>query len=193
MGLPVTEQAATGREPERIGNRSPHHAPHNVFRCRGEDAWCAVAVLDDAQWRALTGVIGRPDLGRDTGLATAAGRLARVDELEAAVGAWTAEHSPNETMRLFQEARVPAGVVADSKTLIEDDAQLHDRGYWQHLDHPEMGRTTFTSPPYRLDGERVELARPPLIGEHTDALLGSILNYSEEQIAALRASGAIER
>ena len=68
MGLPVTEQAATGVEPERIGNRSHCHAPHNIFRCKGEDAWCAVAALDDAQWRSLCAAIGRADLAADEGL-----------------------------------------------------------------------------------------------------------------------------
>jgi benzylsuccinate CoA-transferase BbsF subunit len=192
MGIPVTEHAVTGREPERIGNRSPEHAPHNLFRCKGEDAWCAVAVLDDAQWSALTKAIGRDDLGRDGALATPAGRLARVDEVEAAVAAWTASLSAGEVMRRLQAVGVSAGIVEDSKTLIEDDMQLGFRHYWQRLDHPEIGVTTLNSPPYRLDGERVELTRPPLIGEHTDALLSEILAYTLGQIASLRASRAIE-
>jgi benzylsuccinate CoA-transferase BbsF subunit len=192
MGIPVTEQAATGREPERIGNRSREHAPHNIFRCAGADSWCAVAVLDDAQWQTLTKAIGREDLGREAALATRAGRLARIDDVEAAVAAWTVSLSADEVMRRLQAVGVSAGVVEDSKTLIEDDAQLAFRDYWQRLDHPEIGVTTLNSPPYRLDGERVELTRPPLIGEHTDALLSGILDYAPERIASLRASGAIE-
>lgn len=193
MGLPVTEQAATGVEPERIGNRSPRHAPHNIFRCKGDDAWCAVAVLDDAQWRRLCITIGRPAGLADKELDTLAGRLARLEELEAAVATWTLERSPHEVMRTLQAAGVSAGVVSDAKTLIEDDAQLRYRAFWQRIPHPELGDSTFHAPPYRVDGERVELERPPLLGEHTDVLLRDILDYSPEKIASLRRSGAIER
>jgi benzylsuccinate CoA-transferase BbsF subunit len=147
-----------------------------------------VAVLTDAQWQALACIIG----AEDSGLATTVGRLSRVDEVEAAVARWTAERDAWEVMETLQRAGVPAGVVADPRDLIEHDAQLRHRGYWQHLDHPELGEALYTSPPYRLDGERVELARPPLIGEHTDEVLASVLGYSAERIAALRASGAVE-
>jgi benzylsuccinate CoA-transferase BbsF subunit len=191
VGVPVIEHALTGREPERVGNRSTAHAPHNVFRCAGEDRWCAVTVLTDAQWRALCGVLGDPAL-QDAELATAAGRLRRVDEVEAAVARWTAGREAEDAMATLQAAGVPAGVVSDSRTLIERDAQLRHRGYIQRIDHPELGVAAYTSPPFRLDGERVELSRPPLLGEHTDAVLGGMLGYGAERIAALRASGAIE-
>lgn len=192
MGLPVTEQAATGVEPERIGNRSHRHAPHNIFRCKGEDAWCAVAALDDAQWLRLCAAIDRADLAADESLKTVAGRLRRAQELEAAVGAWTIERSARDVMERLQAAGVSAGVVSDAKTLIEEDPQLRYRKFWQRIPHPELGDSTFHTPPYRVDGERVELERPPLIGEHTDALLRDILHYSPETIASLRRSGAIE-
>ncbi len=95
-------------------------------------------------------------------------------------------------MRTLQAAGVAAGVVSDAKSLIEDDPQLRHRQFWQRIPHPELGDSTFHAPPYRVDGERVELERPPLIGEHTDALLREILHYSPERIASLRKSGAIE-
>jgi benzylsuccinate CoA-transferase BbsF subunit len=192
MGVPITEQAATGVEPERIGNRSHRYAPHNIFRCKGEDAWCAVAVLDDAQWLSVCAAIGRADLAADESLRSAAGRLSRIEELEAAVGAWTIERSAWDVMQTLQAAGVSAGVVSDAKTLIEDDAQLRHRKFWQRIPHPELGDSTFHTPPYRIDGERVELDRPPLIGEHSDILLREILHYSPERVASLRESGAIE-
>lgn len=192
MGLPFLEYAATGAERPALGNRSPHHAPHGIFRCAGDDEWCAVAVLDDAQWRALCEAMGASDLLADATLANAAGRLAAVDRVEAAVSRWTAGRPALEVMQLLQAKGVPAGVVATSKYLMEQDSQLHARSYWQTLDHPEMGPSRFTSPPYLIDGERVELVRPPLIGEHTEAVLGGILGYGPERIAELRAKGALE-
>jgi len=192
MGIAAVETAATGREPDRIGNRSRWHAPHNIFRCSGDDRWCAVAIMSDPQWRALCAVIARPDLAAETALADAAGRLRHVERVEAAVGAWTLSHAAGEVMTRLQEAGVPAGIVADSCYLMDEDEQLKERGYWQRLDHPEMGETRFTSPPYLLDGERVGLARPPLFGEHTDWVLSGILGYPAEKIAELRAAGVLE-
>jgi benzylsuccinate CoA-transferase BbsF subunit len=192
IGPAVLEEAITGEEPQRVGNRSAEHAPHNVFRCKGEDRWCAITVLTDEQWTALVRTIGVDTLAADTQLATAAGRLARVDEVEAAVSRWTVEREAQDVMSMLQAAGIPTGVVADPRTLMEHDPQLRHRGYWQRLDHPELLEATYTSPPYRLDGERVELVRPPLIGEHTDAVLAGILGYDAARIAALRASGTIE-
>jgi benzylsuccinate CoA-transferase BbsF subunit len=192
MGLSVLEYTATGVERERAGNRSPHYAPHNIFRCAGEDDWCAVAVLDDAQWQALCRVIGADDLAHDRQLATAKGRLAAVERVEAAVAAWTANQDATEAMLALQAEGVPAGVVASSRYLMDTDRQLAHRGYWQVVDHPEIGPARFTAPPFLMDGERIELRRPPLLGEHTDAVLAGILGYTPDRIAALRADGVLE-
>jgi benzylsuccinate CoA-transferase BbsF subunit len=187
MGVPFLEWTGLGEEPPVEGNRSRFHAPHNIFRCAGDDAWCAIGVLTDGQWRALIDVIDRPDLGGDPGLATAAGRLARRGEVEAAVEAWTLRNTPEEAMRRLQDAGVSAGVVADARYLLDSDAQLLYRGNWQIVDHAVMGKTRFASPPYLVDGERVELRAPPLLGEHTDEVLSRVLGFTADRIAQLRA------
>lgn len=192
MGISVLDYTASGIERQRHGNRSPFYAPHNVFRCAGDDEWCAIAVLDDAQWHALCDVIGDPSLQLDLSLNSAKERLQQVDRIESAVSNWTKTRSAASVMKQLQERGVPAGVVASSKFLMEDDAQLQARGYWQVIDHPEIGPARFTSPPYRLDDERVELKRPPLFSEHTESVLSDLLGYSAERIAELRAGGVLE-
>ncbi|MCX7310121.1 MAG: CoA transferase, partial [Afipia sp.] len=183
VGPAFVEWATSGTPPRRIGNRSQEHAPHNIFRCKGEDAWCAVAVLTDAQWGSLCELIGLPDLAKNDKLKTAQARVARADEVEAVVTPWIAERTPTEAMQLLQRAGIPAGAVQNARDLLEDDPQLAARGYWQGLDHPEMGLTRFTSPPYLVDGERVDLKRPPLLGEHTNFVLESVLGYTPDRIA----------
>jgi benzylsuccinate CoA-transferase BbsF subunit len=69
---------------------------------------------------------------------------------------------------------------------------LAHRGYWQTVDHPEIGESRFTSPPFLLDGERIELRRPPLLGEHSEDVLTGLLGYSPERVKALRAEGVLE-
>jgi len=192
LGIPLTGAAISGKAATRNGNRSEVHAPYNVFRCRGDDEWCAIAVTSDKQWNDLTSILGRSDLGEDENLKRASGRLHRIDDVESAVASWTLRRTSSEVVTELQRAGIAAGMVQHSRTLIEDDPQLRSRGYWQHLDHPEIGQVTLNSPPYLMDGERVELVRPPLIGEHTDELLANVAGYSAERIQRLRELGAIE-
>jgi benzylsuccinate CoA-transferase BbsF subunit len=192
MGPAVLENAATGVEQERRGNRSAHYAPHNIFKCAGSDDWCAIAVMTDAQWQALCKVIDASELATDRDLATAKGRLAQAERIEAAIGRWTVSRDATAVMMELQAAGVPAGVVAHSRYLMEDDIQLRHRGYWETIDHPEIGESRFTAPPFLLDGERIELRRPPLLGEHTDTILTDVLGYTPERVKALRAEGVLE-
>jgi benzylsuccinate CoA-transferase BbsF subunit len=185
VGPSLVEAAVLDDEPEHPGNRSRADAPHNVFRCAGEDAWCAVAVEGEAEWLALAAAIGRQDFCTRADLRTTEGRLAAREELEAAVAAWTARHEAVAAAGILQSAGVPAARVASPRHLVEEDAQLAARGYWQQVDHPEMGPALFTSPPFRIDGKRVELSRPPLFGEHTEAVLTGLLGMSQEEIRDL--------
>jgi benzylsuccinate CoA-transferase BbsF subunit len=191
VGPNIVEASARATEPEHTGNRSRRDAPHNVFRCAGDDAWCAIAVESDAEWLALAATIGRQDLAARPDLRSAAGRLAAMAELEAAVGAWTASRGATEAARTLQTAGVPAARVASARDLVEEDEQLAARGYWQRLDHPELGRSVFTSPPFRIDGERLELERPPLFGEHTEEVLTGLLGLSPARVADLAAQGVL--
>ncbi|MBR0641384.1 CaiB/BaiF CoA transferase family protein [Plastoroseomonas hellenica] len=185
VGTSILEASMRDAEPEHPGNRSRRDAPHNIFRCAGEDAWCAVAVESDAEWLALAAAIGRQDLAGRLDLRSAGGRLAAMAELEAAVGAWTAGRGAVEAASALQTAGVAAARVASARDLVEEDQQLAARDYWQQLDHPEVGPSLFTSPPFRIDGERLELSRPPLFGEHTEAVLTSLLGMRREEIADL--------
>ncbi len=191
VGPALVEAAASGREPPQIGNRSREHAPHNIFRCQGDDAWVAIAVEGDAEWLALAAAMGRQDLAGRADLRQARGRLAAMAEVEAAVAHWTAGRTPAEVAGILQKAGVAAASVACSRELIEDDAQLAARGYWQTLDHPEIGPALFTSPPYKIDGERVELKRQPLFGEHTHEILTGVLGLSEERVQELNDRGIL--
>ncbi len=192
MGLPCMEAVVTGEECDRVGNRSRFHAPHNIFRCAGEDSWCAIAVLDDTQWQKLAHQIGSDGLATGPSLATAAERLAQVERVERAVATWTASRDATDVMTTLQSHGIPAGVVASSRFIMDEDRQLAHRGYFQTIDHPEIGASRFTSPPFLLDGERVELRRPPLLGEHNEDVLCGILNYSKEQVQQLNAQGVLE-
>lgn len=192
VGPAVVEHSESGEEPRQIGNRSLTAAPHNIFRCTGEDDWCAVAVETDDQWVSLTNVIGRADLREDANLRTAAGRLAQLELVEKAVADWMASQSAVDAAASLRQAGVPAALVAPSRHLVEQDEQLGARGYWQTLDHPEIGESLFSSPPYFVDGERVELSRPPLFGEHTQDVLTRVLGMQQDDIKRLADEGVLK-
>jgi len=192
MGLPFMTYAFTGHEQDRLGNRSAYYAPHNIFKCAGDDEWCAIAIETDAQWRALCTAIGHNEFLQDTSLATVSGRLKAVERIERAISQWTIMHHADAVMQQLQAVAVPAGKVMNSRDLIERDVQLKHRGYWQKIDHPEIGESQFTSPPYMLDGERVTLKRPPLLGEHSEEVLQGLLGYSVDKIRSLREEGVLE-
>ncbi|MEI5995847.1 CoA transferase [Paraburkholderia bengalensis] len=189
VGPSLVEAAVTGREPPQLGNRSRSDAPHNVFRAKGDDAWVAISVTDDAQWRALAAAMGRDDLAGDAALATCAGRLAALECVEAAVAQWTLRNEPGAIVAMLRNAGLAVAEVASSRQLVESDPQLAHRRYWQHVAHPEIGSALLNSPPFLIDGERVELARPPLMGEHTHEVLGSLLRLSPRQLQELDEQG----
>ena len=93
-----------GSEPPRPGNRDAEAVPHNVFRCRGEDAWCAIAVYNDDQWRALLAVEELASLRGDE-LATLDGCRQHEQEIDAAIEAWTV-HWDKQALAEFLQERV---------------------------------------------------------------------------------------
>lgn len=192
IGTAATESAMTDQDRPQTGNGSVEAAPHNIFRCTGEDTWVAIAATNDGEWQALARVIGGADLASDARFATAGDRLARRDELERLVSDWVATREADEAATALRDARVPAAVVANSRHLIERDPQLAARGYWQRVEHPELGNSLYASPPYRIDGERVELARPPLLGEHNREILGGLLGLEAQEIDRLEAAGVFK-
>ncbi len=107
----------------------------------------AIAVFDDHDWRDLVEVIGSPDWATDPRLATAAGRVARQDDLDAHLGQWTKNFDQHELMHRLQAAGVPAGAVQNSHDLTEIDQQIAHRGTFFELDHPVIGPAKFEGNP----------------------------------------------
>jgi benzylsuccinate CoA-transferase BbsF subunit len=190
IGSAMVRCALDGGDGPQSGNASPTMAPHGIYRCVGDDAWCAITVATDEQWTALAAMIG--GAAQSDRFATVEARLDARDAIDALVGAWTGGLSAERVAEKVREAGIPSAPVANARDLIERDAQLAARDYWQRVAHPELGDSLYASPPYRIDGERVELARPPLLGEHTRSVLGDLLGMSNADLDRLEASGAFK-
>ncbi len=175
----------------RMGNRSPHAAPHGAYRCRGEDRWCVIAVGTEDEWRALCRASDHPEWAAEARFASLAGRKAHEDELDALVGAWTRQRTPHEVMTALQAAGVPAGIVSRLSDLFVDP-QLAHRRIWRELPHPALERFHYEAPPFTLSETPAELRRSPLLGEHNDKVYREVMGLTTGEIDALIAAGVIE-
>ncbi|MFI6457843.1 CoA transferase [Streptosporangium amethystogenes] len=182
----LLEVSANGREPRRDGNRGPGAGPQGVYRCAGDDEWVALAVLGDDAWPALARLLGRDDLAGRVDLAHEPGRQAAGDELDEAIGSWSARVDVGDAVDRLRAAGVAAARVSPAADLLTD-AQLTARGFWERVTHPTAGEFLTAGLPFRL----ASVAEPwfhtpaPLLGQHNEEILTGILGMNEHEIRVL--------
>jgi crotonobetainyl-CoA:carnitine CoA-transferase CaiB-like acyl-CoA transferase len=183
----------------RIGNRSryPRVAPHNAYRCAGDDPngqgrWVTIACFTEDEWAALVRTMGSPAWAADERFATNAARIRHEDELDAHIASWTCTRDPYDVMFALQAAGVPAGVVQHAGDKQERDPQLRARGFYPEADHPEIGRHAFEGMPVTASRTPWRLrTAAPLLGEHTEAVYRDLLGLSAERLFELRLTAAV--
>ncbi len=191
IGANLMEAAASGKDPQPIGNASPAAAPHDCYPCKGEDRWCVIAVENEQQWVALANIIGG-GIDRDARFKTIGDRLQHRDEINATIGRWTRDKDAFEIMDRLQPAGVPCGVVQTGEDLT-NDPQLKDRGFIVAVENPRLGRVVL--PNFPLQFANAKLTRRwefPVLGRDTEAVLRDVVGYSEERISALKNEGVLE-
>ena len=185
----VPEYSAFGAVREAAGSALPGIAPSNAYPCA--DGWVLVAGNGDSIFKRLMQTIARDDLANAPDLAHNAGRVARVQEIDAAIGAWTQARGIAEVLEQLGAARVPAGRVYTAKDICEDP---HYRARDMILQQPTRDGYSVEVPGIvpKLSGTpgTVRTSAPGL-GDDTDAVLAG-MGLGAEQIAALRAHGVIQ-
>jgi benzylsuccinate CoA-transferase BbsF subunit len=180
------EYAMNGAEVPRDGNHDLWMAPHNCFRCQGEDEWVSIACGSDEEWQALCQAIGQPQLATDSRFRTAKDRKANEGELEQILTTWTMQHEKWEVTHTLQAAGVAAFPSMNSKDLT-DDPHLNERGFFAKPLHPEIGDKIHTGIPWILTNAPNGVRAPaPLLGQHTDEVMRDVLGYSDHDIARLK-------
>jgi benzylsuccinate CoA-transferase BbsF subunit len=191
LGDAILDYTVRGEEVEPVGNSSTEAAPHGVYRCQGDDRWCAIAVFTDEEWQGFKRALGNPPWAEDKRFATLAGRLKHSEELDRLVEDWTKERTAEEAMALLQRQGVAAGVVQDASDLAEDP-QLKERGFFIELDHPELGKTISDAVPIRLSDTPARYTRAaPIQGQDNNYVYRELLGMSEDEIDKLREQGVI--
>ncbi len=185
----IPEYSAFGAVREAAGSALPGIAPSNAYPC--QDGWVLVAGNGDSIFKRLMQTIGREDLGNAPDLANNAGRVARVQEIDEAIAAWTRTRSIQEVLDQLSAARVPAGRVYTAKDIYEDP---HYRARDMILQQETRDGYTVDVPgivPKLSETPGSIRSSAPGLGDDTDAVLAG-MGLSTEQIAQLRAQGVIQ-
>ena len=184
----IPEYSAFGAVREAAGSALPGIAPSNAYPC--QDGWVLVAGNGDSIFKRLMSTIGRDDLGAAPDLADNAGRVARVAEIDAAIGAWTQGQTVQQVMDALAAARVPAGKVYTARDIAEDP---HYRARDMILRQATRDGDTVEVPgivPKLSATPGTVRSSAPHVGDDTDAVLRQ-MGLTGEQIAALRARGIV--
>ena len=169
-------------------NRSQTAGPSDIYRAK--DGWITVAVNGDPLFRRAARLIGAPEWLDDPRFASDKARGDNGEIISERVGAWVAEKTSAEAIAAFEGARVPAGPVYRPRQTL-DDAHIAGGDFFASVNFPGIGDAKVTATPVKLHETPGEVrARPPVLGEHTDQVLGE-LGFSPAEIDALKQEGAI--
>jgi benzylsuccinate CoA-transferase BbsF subunit len=194
VGPVLLERAANGGESRPLGNASQEGpaAPHGIYPCAGDDRWIAITVFSDPEWQGLTAAMGRPSWTRDARFATIDGRVANARDLDRRLAEWTRTMDVHVATSRLQANGVRAGLVADAADVCAHDPALAARGHFVDVATPEGRTVRIDGPPFVLSETPGAVRGPgPLLGEHTDEVLASLLDYDASTIATLRADGIV--
>jgi crotonobetainyl-CoA:carnitine CoA-transferase CaiB-like acyl-CoA transferase len=181
------------------GNRAifPSLAPHNTYRCAGNDRvgqywWVFIACETQAQFEALCALMGQPGLALDPKFATNEARVKHQDELDAIIGRWTRARRRYDIMQKCQAAGIVAAVVQSAEDRVEYDPQLHHREMFPIINHPELGDFPYEGYPVKMSRTPAFVhGRAPTLAEHNQYVYGELLGMDAAEIVGLRERGVI--
>jgi len=182
-----------GEATPRAGNDSGGGQPGRILKCKGwetdPDAY-TYFITQAAVWEKICDVIGKPEWKEDPNFATPPARLPHLNEVFGAIEEWTMTKTKFEVMEICNPLDIPVGPILSMKELAEEPS-LRETGTIVEVDHPERGPYLSVGCPVKLSANDVKVERSPLLGEHSEEILGDVLGYSEAEIAALKEAGAV--
>lgn len=179
----------TGQTPTRAGNHHYAVCPLGLFK--GQSRYLCIITLDN-QWPSLCKAMGRPELASDPRYNTNANRVAHAPEVIALIQAWVdGIANDDEVLRLLEEAHVPCAPILTMKEMIEHP-HMQERGTVREVQDPKLGTATVPGMPLRFSGFPHNVAmEASALGADNAAVLGGLLGYSAERLAALTAEGVL--
>jgi formyl-CoA transferase len=175
----------------RRGNQMGRGVPSTTYPCAPGGPNDYVFITAQQQmWPAFCEAIGRPELARDPRFADDDARWENRDALNAIVTDWTRARSKHEAMRILGAAGVPCGACQDTGEVLTDP-HLKEREMIVELDYPTRGVYQTVGCPLKLSDSPATLTRPPLLGEHSGALLSELCGIEPGELQRLRDDGVV--
>lgn len=179
----------SGDDAGRYGNGHPNIVPYRTFEA--SDGEIAISVGNDQQFERLAGLLGHPEWGSDPRFARNRDRVGHRESIDAMIQDVVREKTRSEWIELLDEAGIPSGPI---NTVAEalDSPQTRGRDMVTEIEHPVVGMMRMLGIPIRQEGTPGTIRRhPPMLGEHTEEILGEYLAMSADEIERLRAAGVV--
>ena len=177
----------------RAGNASGGGQPGWVVKCKGwttdPNAYIYV-ITQAAAFKGLAKAIGHEDWLEDPAWNTPKARLGKLDVMFQEIEKWTMTMSKYEVMDILNPLNVPCGPILSMKELAEEPS-LRETGTIAEVDHPTRGKYLTVGNPIKLSDSPADIQRSPLLGEHTEEILRTVLGFDDAQVEAARSVGAV--
>ncbi|MEX2128054.1 MAG: formyl-CoA transferase [Xanthobacteraceae bacterium] len=177
----------------RAGNDSGGGQPGWILKCKGweTDPNAYIYFITQAPvWEKICDVIGKPEWKTHADYVTPKARLPRLKHIFGTIEQWTMTKTKFEVMEICNAVDIPVGPILSMKEIAEEPS-LRKSGTVVEVDHPTRGKYLTVGNPIKLSDSVSEVNRSPLLGEHTEEILGKVLGYSAKEIAEIKLSGAI--
>ena len=182
-----------GEATPRAGNDSGGGQPGWIIKCKGweTDPNAYIYFITQAPvWQAICDVIGEPTWKTDPEYATPPARLPKLKSIFERIEQWTMTKTKFEAMDILNKYDIPCGPILSLKEIAED-ASLRKTGTVVEVDHPTRGKYLTVGNPIKLSDSISDVKRSPLLGEHTDEILTDVLGFKANEIAEIKAAGAL--
>ncbi|MDX2159078.1 MAG: CoA transferase [Hyphomicrobiaceae bacterium] len=177
--------------PVRTGNQLGKNVPGTTYRCAPGGPNDYVYIYAQPQmWAAFCKAMGRPDLETNPLFKTNPDRWKNRAALDALITEWTMQRSKHDVMKVMADAGVPCGACQDTGEVLADP-HLIARGMIVEMEYPPRGKFQTVGLPMHLSASPADYVRPPMLGEHTEALLAELCGVTPSEAKALKAKGAI--
>jgi formyl-CoA transferase len=181
-----------GEAVPRAGNASGGGQPGWILKCKGweKDPNAYIYFITQAPvWESICKVIGKEEWLTHPDYATPEARLPRLMSIFGEIERWTMTKDKFEAMEILNKYDIPCGPILSMKELAEEPS-LRKTGTVVEVDHPTRGKYLTVGNPIKLSDSASEVKRSPLLGEHTEEILGW-LGFKKDDIAKMRAEGAV--
>ncbi|MBC8499612.1 MAG: CoA transferase, partial [Candidatus Atribacteria bacterium] len=181
----IARYAINGEVPGPIGSRHPSITPFGGFKTK--DSWVIIACGNQAIWERFCQAVNREDLLEVEEFKTNEKRTENYQKVKPVLDEITIQKTTEEWLKIFESASVPASVINTVDKLFSDP-QVKARKMIIETEQPGMGKIYVAGNPIKLSTltEEVVTDPAPKIGEHTDEILQSLLNYDDARIKELR-------